>query len=67
MITSLEAQDEEDTLSQSTGAYSIKLSHEQQSLTDDDLDAVKNTSNMLNHVSISYRLTANITIFIFYL
>lgn len=58
VMTSLESHDEEDALSQSTGAYSVKLTTT--SLTENDLNVVKSTDT-LNHVSISCRI--NVTIF----
>ena len=51
VMTSLESHDEEDSLSQSTGAYSVKLATT--SLNEDDLNAVKTTANTLDHVSIN--------------
>lgn len=58
VMTSLESYDEEDSLSQSTGAYTVKLTAA--SLTEDDLNAVKDTGSRLDHVSISCRV--NVTI-----
>ena len=52
VMTSLELHDEEDSLSQSTGSYSVKLATA--SLTDDDLNIMKKTTPTLEHVSISY-------------
>ena len=49
VMTSLESHDEEDSLSQSTGAYSVKLAT---TLTEGDLNVVKNV-NTLDHVSIN--------------
>jgi len=49
-MSSLESHDEEDSLSQSTGSYSVKLATT--SLTDDDLNIVKKTTTTLEHVSI---------------
>ena len=49
VMTPLESYDEEDSLSQSTGAYSIKLADT--TLAEDDLDAVKSTVKPLEHVS----------------
>ena len=46
----LESYDEEDSLSQSTGAYSVKLATA--TLGEDDLNAVKSTGKPLDHVSM---------------
>lgn len=53
-MTSLEAHDDEDSLSQSTGSYSIKLSTTAGiSLAEDDLNVVKKSATGLEHVSVS--------------
>ena len=64
VMTSLESHDEEDSLSQSTGSYSIKLSTAAIPLAEDDLNAVKKTTSGLEHVSISYKVTS-LSVFIF--
>lgn len=51
VMASCEPHDEEDSLSHSTGAYSIKLSSSTP-LAENELNVVKNTSNTLDHVSI---------------
>ena len=64
VMTSLESHDDEDSLSQSTGSYSVKLSTTTTPLTEDDLNVVKKSATGLEHVSISCNVN---TLFISYL
>ena len=53
-MTSLESHDEEDSLSQSTGSFTVKLATATATpLTEDDLNVVKKTTTALQHVSNS--------------
>ena len=61
VMTPLESHDDEDSLSQSTGSYSVKLSATP--LTEDDLNVVKKSATGLEHVSI--RLLAVMLTFFF--
>ena len=66
VMTPLESHDE-DSLSQSTGSYSVKLAAATAPLTEDDLNVVKKTTTGLEHVSISYSRDSNVNLFVFHI